>query len=1037
MAQTPDLQIEIIYPNNRRETKTLDASKGIANIGSHPANEIVLLGEGITEFHAVLDFRQTPYKYLLLNGQQPVAQMSFVQPGGKLAIGGYWLLLNSGQLPPPIEPSNIAGTARLEQIKTNNPDSGEKFYIGTNLNSKPAPPPPSKPDNDIRIDLTERDQWVNPSQTATWTLVVTNVGSRTARFVVDLFGIDESQKERKLEPDDEATIQIQPVQFNLNNQVSQTITVKITPPRTKESHAGWYRFRVVVSSPDYPKSKDKQVSVELALRIRTHDAYEIESPTPKSITLRFRGRSKKDIVLPIFNFGNRVLPLTVTGNDPERSLQIELRFNDKPPAIGVLQWDLPVNVKQLNDAEEQNITARIRALQSYWFGWKPRKTELQFTVISEDDRRRQYQPVLVEHRPLIDPLRTFLTFLVILFLILFGLRASIYEFGPNPANPSPSYKAGENIALTWKSFLSFPPEKVEMQAFHNSMADPVVELSPEQIQQKMRVVQAGEPTTYTIIAYGKWRDWLSWIPSYPVTATDAIKTPIAAVTPANNSIRFSPVLTESVIAGNPVELHWIGPSTVITYMVKSDDQTESAIGATPTGEITEGKFSDSPQKNITYTITGRSPYLPSISTALAITVQQPDPIIDLFQVEPTLYAPGDTVTVTWKVSGKGESEVKLNGTPVAYPAGTKQIAILPSDPIGTATFELSAIYSGTATQVFTTSVAAATPTPTATGVKPPKINSFKADPVETLLDGSVKFTWDVEIVETPDPSVTGEISIYPIIGTVDPKDERTIPMQTPGLREFILKAKAIAPLSTAIATRKIKVNVLVPTATFTPTPIPPAQGTLKVVTTGNDQVNTLGNDQYQVAINAFVGLQWEITNKIDGKTKTEIKDLSGAILSSDGASGTVEVQVKRDSQYQLLATNDPAQPLQQLQTIFVTIRVPPTPEAVFNVNVAITDGIGVQTPAKITWSLPPESIDRIVGFRVYRSDSSTPSFDRLADEGTLDKTKREWVDNNLPTCGKTYYVTVAYDTYDEDGEKVRTETSASENSVATPLCPSQ
>ncbi len=48
------------------EFHVLDPEKGVANIGSHPDNDIVIDSPGVAPFHAVLDHRQRPFQIMLL-----------------------------------------------------------------------------------------------------------------------------------------------------------------------------------------------------------------------------------------------------------------------------------------------------------------------------------------------------------------------------------------------------------------------------------------------------------------------------------------------------------------------------------------------------------------------------------------------------------------------------------------------------------------------------------------------------------------------------------------------------------------------------------------------------------------------------------------------------------------------------------------------------------------------------------------------------------------------------------------------------------
>jgi len=59
-------QLEIISPSGEVKFLNLDPSKGIVNIGRHPENDLVLEHPQVGLFHAVLDFRQKPYRIMSL-----------------------------------------------------------------------------------------------------------------------------------------------------------------------------------------------------------------------------------------------------------------------------------------------------------------------------------------------------------------------------------------------------------------------------------------------------------------------------------------------------------------------------------------------------------------------------------------------------------------------------------------------------------------------------------------------------------------------------------------------------------------------------------------------------------------------------------------------------------------------------------------------------------------------------------------------------------------------------------------------------------
>src|SRR5438105_2202395 len=76
-------QLEIFSPSGDVKFLKLDPAKGIINIGRHPENDVVLEHPRVDPFHAVLDFRQRPYRVMSLGSD------------GDLVIGGERLTSNS------------------------------------------------------------------------------------------------------------------------------------------------------------------------------------------------------------------------------------------------------------------------------------------------------------------------------------------------------------------------------------------------------------------------------------------------------------------------------------------------------------------------------------------------------------------------------------------------------------------------------------------------------------------------------------------------------------------------------------------------------------------------------------------------------------------------------------------------------------------------------------------------------------------------------------------------------------------------------
>ena len=101
-------QLEIISPSGEVSFLDLDPSKGVANIGRHPDNDIVLEDTRVAPFHAMLDYSQTPFRLAVLSPDAEVnvqgSRMSVDSPAtlhgwDTIEVAGYALILVDGARP--------------------------------------------------------------------------------------------------------------------------------------------------------------------------------------------------------------------------------------------------------------------------------------------------------------------------------------------------------------------------------------------------------------------------------------------------------------------------------------------------------------------------------------------------------------------------------------------------------------------------------------------------------------------------------------------------------------------------------------------------------------------------------------------------------------------------------------------------------------------------------------------------------------------------------------------------------------------------
>ena len=104
-------QLEVIGPGGSVEFYNLDQPQGVANIGRHPDNDIVIDSPNVAPFHAVLDYRQWPYQIILLSeqgqttleGQQLAANSrTSMDNWNTVRVDGYNIILLQGDAMPPI-----------------------------------------------------------------------------------------------------------------------------------------------------------------------------------------------------------------------------------------------------------------------------------------------------------------------------------------------------------------------------------------------------------------------------------------------------------------------------------------------------------------------------------------------------------------------------------------------------------------------------------------------------------------------------------------------------------------------------------------------------------------------------------------------------------------------------------------------------------------------------------------------------------------------------------------------------------------------
>lgn len=277
--------LEIFFPDGRIEFFPLPATRGITNIGQHPANQLVL--PGLRPFHAILDHRQEPYCLIVLGTGAEDRQLLELQPGDTLRLEQYTLILLVANPP-------AAGVSPLAQ------EAGPG----------PSPSPVAAQREQVihtRL-IASRDQ-VDVEQQAFYQVEISNRGPAPITVKTGVDGIEPGWLD--IPP---------PIQSLAPNAVT-TVTVTITPPRSPASTAGRHLLTITVTSPDDPDLFSRHPA-----SLTIHPFYELAigelAPHRRGVSW-FNPAS--EVLLTVTNRGNDETLARIEAAAEDRSCSLEFR----------------------------------------------------------------------------------------------------------------------------------------------------------------------------------------------------------------------------------------------------------------------------------------------------------------------------------------------------------------------------------------------------------------------------------------------------------------------------------------------------------------------------------------------------------------------------------------------------------------------------------------------------------------------------------------------------------------------------------------
>lgn len=995
-------QLEIIRSNGEVEFYTLDPRKGIANIGRHPENDIVLVSAGVAPFHAVLDHRQKPFHLVVLS-QEGITTLNgqIVSPNVATPIEDRAIIRINGHV--------------IVFIEGAQPAAGATAGVGLPAVPAHIPAPGNRPEpiglegdfpeyfNSIPQDITSdaiilemaanREQTVDVDQTASYQLTIINGGNIVATFAAHVVGID---------PD---WVEVSPPQVNLFEGERTSVTVNIMPPRHPDSSAGSHPFALIVTSPNYPRQQSQRGAV---LNVEPFYDFTVGELAPKRQTISWFKHSGQTYV-SITNTGNSDALFRVDGEDDERACSFE--FTIPGQSVGLAkQADLTVPSNETISIPV-SITPYSRRLVSL------RKRAYNFTITTTLLGEQQQTPRSLlgdlKSAPLIGPVLIVLILLFILGIIFYTFWPNIIRFDVRPN----AIAAGQDVEVFWNTF---PPFFIDVR-LDGEPVDASGSLVQEELQKSKTFVLTAD----------------TWLSKIFRVLSDRQERPVI-ITPVRPEISLFEVQPEEITSGDSVVLSW--------FVVGADSITLINNSAGTTNEINEpaGSVLLLPKEDTTFTLQASSISAPEDPVQRLVNIRVttptpeplPAPVINQFLVEPKVITPGQSVLLQWSVSGAESVDLQPIGS--GLPAVSPPIT---HNPQQTTLYVLSASNGQESVNAVQQVVVGQvpTPTPTATPGAAPQIDLLAVTPLEVVrVDTDDRGSEDNEIEAQVNWVVTGATTNVELTGG-PPGFEKL--SNLPRMGDVLLKVRdttvfvLTAYNGDTSVVKTTQIQFLDPTPTPEPTPTTaatsgsggsggggsstptPAPVIVSFAAAGvsppTDQVTQVGSD-YQVVAGSNVILTWS-TQYADTVTLVGVGDQPPA--GSYTVNNVVVNQI-----FQLTAQNSSGNTQSFINLVVVAKPVPPAPT-----NVA-----GSESGANVTLTWDYANENDIIGFRVYRAVTAGGPFTRIADETQLANSARQYVDSGvLPGC-VVYYMTAVY-TDPQSGNKF--ETQASSNSWFSSGCP--
>ncbi len=491
--------LEKITQQISESVQELDFDQSVVNIGSNLDNDIVITGDNVLPFHAMVILQEkkfqlvslTPDAEIWLNGSLLEDSSVSLTENHLLEIGEHTLFFQQ-----------FASSTGMHVIVS---------QIGADVTSLTSRFAMGEGEKAILVNILSQQADVNVEQRAVFELEVVNAGPIVASFFVSIKGVPQDW------------VKIKPDVFNLNEGQRAMVSISITPPRIFTSTAGIYDVNIIVSSPNYPGYR---VETPSEMIVQPYYEFALGNLSPKRQRISWRKRTGVSN-LPITNRGNNTTDFSVTSVDDENGCSFDFRVSDEVQLNRQATLSIPAG-------ETLDLPIEITPLKHPMFALRSKRYHYTTTVtIPQQVTSPQIISASVVSRPLFGWWSIMLGVLAVLVGLFILLQPRIFSF--QVATGKDVIELGDTTKLEW----SVSPFATRLGI--NNIDYPISR------GQESITIAPTHSTTYELVS----GNWLSGLVNLDRKESQTI-----LVVPPSPSVGVFEVDATTIDKGKPINIRW-------------------------------------------------------------------------------------------------------------------------------------------------------------------------------------------------------------------------------------------------------------------------------------------------------------------------------------------------------------------------------------------------------------------------------------------------------------------------------------------------